>query len=269
MIKFFRKIRQKLLSENKFSKYLFYALGEIVLVVIGILIALQINNWNEGRKETLRFTSELNELKASLLAYNDAIDSRKVTLESANAYGQYLQDFVNDELELVDTLKLRKAIYYTGYLIVLEKSNAAYQNLINEGDIELIKNGQLKRALALFYNNNSWLMYYHNNIILESYSEYLSYIHKFAAPGSIKSFYQAEINNLFVDPALKGKFIEDLDAPLGTLIDWNELKKDKPFKALIDKVQTNRHLQIRHYTTDSKSDISKIVTLIDEELQNL
>jgi hypothetical protein len=47
MVKFFRKIRQKLLSENKFSKYFIYAIGEIVLVVIGILIALQINNWNE------------------------------------------------------------------------------------------------------------------------------------------------------------------------------------------------------------------------------
>jgi len=49
MIKFFRKIRQQLLTENKFSKYLLYAIGEIVLVVIGILIALQINNWNIER----------------------------------------------------------------------------------------------------------------------------------------------------------------------------------------------------------------------------
>jgi len=47
MIKFFRKIRQQLLAENKFTKYLIYAIGEIVLVVIGILIALSINNWNE------------------------------------------------------------------------------------------------------------------------------------------------------------------------------------------------------------------------------
>ena len=50
MIKFFRRIRQKLLSENKFSKYLIYAIGEIILVVIGILIALQVNNANEIRK---------------------------------------------------------------------------------------------------------------------------------------------------------------------------------------------------------------------------
>ena len=51
MIKFFRKTRQKLLTENKFSKYLIYAIGEIILVVVGILIALQINNWNESQKE--------------------------------------------------------------------------------------------------------------------------------------------------------------------------------------------------------------------------
>ena len=51
MIKFFRKIRQKLLSENKFSKYLLYAIGEIILVVIGILIALQINNQNIYKQE--------------------------------------------------------------------------------------------------------------------------------------------------------------------------------------------------------------------------
>ena len=50
MIKFFRKIRQNLLSEGKTEKYFKYAIGEILLVVIGILIALQINNWNEQRK---------------------------------------------------------------------------------------------------------------------------------------------------------------------------------------------------------------------------
>jgi NADH:ubiquinone oxidoreductase subunit 6 (subunit J) len=54
MIKFFREIRQQLLTENRFSKYLLYAIGEIVLVVIGILIALQINNWNEAKKQEIK-----------------------------------------------------------------------------------------------------------------------------------------------------------------------------------------------------------------------
>ena len=64
MIKFFRKIRQKLLVENRFNKYLLYAIGEIVLVVIGILIALQINNWNQykNNQETLKlYLTEFNE----------------------------------------------------------------------------------------------------------------------------------------------------------------------------------------------------------------
>ncbi|WP_411031890.1 DUF6090 family protein [Spongiimicrobium sp. 3-5] len=68
MIKFFRRIRQRILinnkgTENNFRKYLFYALGEIVLVVIGILIALQINNWNEERKSEANTLIMLKQLK--------------------------------------------------------------------------------------------------------------------------------------------------------------------------------------------------------------
>ncbi|MEH6514960.1 MAG: hypothetical protein V7670_17480 [Maribacter arcticus] len=53
MINFFRKIRQRLLTENKFSKYMLYAIGEVILVMIGILLALQVNNWNETRNGIL------------------------------------------------------------------------------------------------------------------------------------------------------------------------------------------------------------------------
>ena len=64
MIKFFRKIRQKLLTENKFNKYLIYAVGEIVLVVIGILIALGVNNWNQNRLQKIDEVKSLKFLKA-------------------------------------------------------------------------------------------------------------------------------------------------------------------------------------------------------------
>jgi len=81
MIKFFRRIRQKLLSENKFSKYLIYAIGEIILVVIGILIALQINNWNEERKATKGehklFQQILIDLKNEDTILKDAVRSYK------------------------------------------------------------------------------------------------------------------------------------------------------------------------------------------------
>lgn len=72
MIKFFRKIRKKLAAENKPMKYLRYAIGEILLVVVGILIALQINNWNENRKERLTEIKYLKNLRYDL--QNDSTD---------------------------------------------------------------------------------------------------------------------------------------------------------------------------------------------------
>ncbi len=72
MIKFFRHIRQRLLTENKLSKYLIYAIGEIILVVIGILIALQINNWNEARKA---YNNELQIYSKLLIDLNDQFKS--------------------------------------------------------------------------------------------------------------------------------------------------------------------------------------------------
>lgn len=73
MIKFFRKIRQNLLMENKTGKYFKYAIGEIILVVIGILIALGINNWNENRKDSIQEEIVLRSLLENLhLAKNQS-----------------------------------------------------------------------------------------------------------------------------------------------------------------------------------------------------
>ena len=68
MIGFFRKMRQHLLSENKVIRYAAYALGEIVLVVIGILIALNINNWNEAKRDRIIEQSYLLNLREDLEA---------------------------------------------------------------------------------------------------------------------------------------------------------------------------------------------------------
>jgi len=101
MIKFFRKIRQRLLTENKISKYLLYAIGEIALIVIGILIALQINNWNEYQKavksENELLTSLQNEISAN-------IELLKLVNVNNNIWASDGSDIVQELLLGIDTL---------------------------------------------------------------------------------------------------------------------------------------------------------------------
>jgi hypothetical protein len=96
MIKFFRKIRHRLLTENKFSKYLVYAIGEIILVVIGILIALQINNWNEKHqaqnKMVSNFQNLIEDLKSNKLQLLNLIERRK---EVSNGAGLLIDNYEN------------------------------------------------------------------------------------------------------------------------------------------------------------------------------
>jgi hypothetical protein len=107
VIKFFRKIRHKLLTENKFSKYTVYAVGEIILVVIGILIALSINNWNEWRKNSKTLEGYLifliEDIQSDKNQLNKLIQEREASLISTikiiDAYKQQSQintlDFLN------------------------------------------------------------------------------------------------------------------------------------------------------------------------------
>ncbi|MET1260555.1 DUF6090 family protein [Flagellimonas sp. DF-77] len=85
MLKFFRRIRQQLLSENKFSKYLMYAIGEIILVVIGILIALQINNWNEARKNHKKLTTAVQSVYSDIVADGVLIQQRLPLVNQRNS----------------------------------------------------------------------------------------------------------------------------------------------------------------------------------------
>src|SRR5210317_2044200 len=94
MIKFFRKIRQNLLMENKTGKYLKYAIGEICLVVVGILIALQINNWNESRKDNLRERAILiqieEEYRANLAQLEAKMQMRSLVVTSGLSLLKYM-----------------------------------------------------------------------------------------------------------------------------------------------------------------------------------
>ncbi len=111
MIKFFRKIRQNLLLENKTGKYLKYAIGEIVLVVIGILIALQINNWNESRKLQKNINTYLNQKLVNLREDQlKLIELKEFRLDAAEKSKQLLNIGLN-EANLFNIIKTTKLIF--------------------------------------------------------------------------------------------------------------------------------------------------------------
>ncbi|NRD19784.1 hypothetical protein HNV08_06960 [Winogradskyella eckloniae] len=129
MIKFFRHIRQRLLSENKFSKYLLYAIGEIVLVIIGILIALQINNKNEQRKSENKIVSILKEVQHDL-----GLDIQKS--DELIAYYKTQDSIIN----LILTDKLTYDDYKNNNILRYTIMNAFHMKIHANGYTNLMEN---------------------------------------------------------------------------------------------------------------------------------
>lgn len=129
MIKFFRRIRQRLLSENKFSKYLLYAIGEIILVVIGILIALQIDNWNQEQKDRVFEITMLNEIKSSL----------ESDLASYNMMSQRIKFKQEGIQEILKISASNKNYADTTLLKAYNKMNTGLNFIYNKGGYEAIK----------------------------------------------------------------------------------------------------------------------------------
>jgi hypothetical protein len=152
MIKFFRKIRQKLLSENKFSKYLIYAIGEIFLVVIGILIALYINNKNQ---------ISLNEESTDILMNEVLLDLENIITASND-----LMDFYHEKEILFDLILNNKLTYEdysnnrypnlweaTTWYRWRDKKRTAYDNLTTTITSIPNKYKSIFKDLGLFYSN--------------------------------------------------------------------------------------------------------------------
>ena len=145
MIKFFRKIRQKLLTENKFSKYLLYAIGEIVLVVIGILIALSINNWNNdlvNQKTEKNITENLNlEFKQNKLTLNKSIDFHKSILKTTKdimkLIGQPQNVLNKHNLDSLISLSIDYHEYRPSQVVYADLTASGSLNIISE-DLRLL-----------------------------------------------------------------------------------------------------------------------------------
>jgi hypothetical protein len=169
MIKLFRNIRKSLLNEGKITKYFKYAIGEIILVVIGILIALQINNWNEGSKERSNEQKILVELqsqfKDNLFQLEDKIHQRRLIIKGSKR-----------ALELMDAKTLVPMDTLTEILspLILAPTFDPIDNeIMTAENLQLIRNDSLRHYLTTFSSGiadfkdqeSEWVDIYRNIIV--------------------------------------------------------------------------------------------------------
>ena len=151
MIKFFRKIRQQLISENQMGKYLKYAIGEILLVVIGILIALQINNWNQNRIDSKLEQDYYCRILEDFKLTQNLIDTSKKDVRKQIDYGKQIiidihkskkskEEILNNWLKFI---RLQKFV----------PNNTSYKDAVSSGNLNLFKDEEIKKSLAIYDAN--------------------------------------------------------------------------------------------------------------------
>lgn len=173
MIKFFRHIRQRLLSEGKTGKYFKYAIGEIVLVVIGIIIALQINNWNENRKNKITeadyYCRILDDFELNEKLIDDTSEMINNKIKLCKELILDLNKIPNDRGEILNkfVIALRQDVFVP--------SNIAFEDITSSGQLKLLTDLKLKNSLiqhSTFLNNILNLLQENRNEILKRMSDY-------------------------------------------------------------------------------------------------
>jgi len=148
MINFFRKTRKKLADDNRPLKYARYAFGEIVLVVIGILIALSINNWNEQRKVDGEIVKTLTEIRSNLIS--DSLSIRQTRIEKS--------EDINIQYTVIHALESRNIPYdsieyHLGRVMIARRIvliDNGYQ-LMKKFGLERLKDQELRNELINYY----------------------------------------------------------------------------------------------------------------------
>ncbi len=167
MFKFFRHIRQNLIMENKTGKYLKYAIGEIILVVIGILIALQINNWNEQQNEKkveLGYMKNLLEdLKADEIIYSEYINNNIEVYNTIDSLVIYLNR--------PDRKEYTSKTSYWARIMTMKFTRAqpierTFEQMKSSGQLKLVRNPKVADGISKYYNSFSELKQYNEAAIL-------------------------------------------------------------------------------------------------------
>jgi hypothetical protein len=175
MIKFFRKIRQNLIMENKTSKYFKYAIGEIVLVVIGILIALQINNWNEGRLEKEKEKVIVANLHTEFKENLKDLDSIQRRLNTAIGACDIIFNLFKEDVSTYNTKSIDSLISLSLTSPSWKPSEFVLNDLQNSGGLSKLNSSELKQLLFRWSRLFNELKETNHDIEYTT-SEYIKYI---------------------------------------------------------------------------------------------
>ena len=150
MIKFFRKIRRQLLTENKLGNYLVYAIGEIFLVMVGILLALQVNTWNENRKESKIeldiLTGIKNDLNDDIIGLTELVSFDSLVVARTE---QLLDIMQNDTTEYDTTMD--ELFGVTEVYLIFHPKKLSYTTLQQKG-LSIISNDSLLSKIINVYD---------------------------------------------------------------------------------------------------------------------
>ena len=152
MIKIFRNIRQKLIKEGKVANYIKYAIGEIVLVMIGILLALQVNNWNEQKKQNILeqeyYCRLLEDAQLDLDQVNQFIKASEGRLSASNEAVRLLQHKPAKKVDVGKQLGLSIIAIYSDFT----PNNAAFEDLKSGANLNIIKDKAIIKAINNYFN---------------------------------------------------------------------------------------------------------------------
>lgn len=153
MIKFFSKIRYSLIEQNKSGKYFKYAIGEIILVVIGVLIALSINNWNENRKNSIKEIQFLegfkNDLMANKTELNRVIKKAEITSNSSDS----ILKLKRRELESLGIKSFVRFMMDAAGFAVCQTQEGTIQGIMGSGNLDVILNDSIRLAIGSWQAN--------------------------------------------------------------------------------------------------------------------
>lgn len=251
MVKIFRKIRQNLLPENNVSKYLLYAIGEIVLVVIGILIALSINNRSELNKERKTALVYLNSLQQEFLFNLDLLEKTINEAEELSNGAIDMLIFFNPKvIDTVTEASISDAFSRLNNETIYNPSNGALLEIISSGNLKLLRNTELKQRLASFEKRVERIRVQEDEA-LRLRAEMEEFVRRKGSISALASLDLSSIIGIKYHEADSNKPIFESTYFLNTIT----------FYGLVVKAA------VRSYYLPLKDDIKRILTLLEEEIE--